>query len=112
MSATRNTQSALLWLSPAPLNVSMDKAWMRLGSSWPSHAEVNRAEIVDAALTLNCWPTTVRTRASNGGRGNWQGQRSLAVNQIVHVWIGLDKQRKKCGVNAFIHACKLDIFAA
>ena len=44
--------------------------------------------------------------------GNWQGQRSLLLRQSVHVRIGRDKQRKKCGVNAFVHACKLDIFAA
>jgi hypothetical protein len=35
----------------------------------------------------------------------------LSLNQLVHVRICLYKQGKKCGVNAFVHACKLDIFA-
>lgn len=43
--------------------------------------------------------------------GDWQGQRALSLNQLVHVRICLYKQGKKCGVNAFVHACKLDIFA-
>ena len=53
---------------------------------------------------------------ANEGFKRWmasgQGQRSLLLNQSVHGGIGLDKQRKKCGVNAFKHVCKLDIFAA